>query len=192
VFDFYRASGFVYPAKLAALQPRLSAIEGTWNRLLARDSDVFRFAARYALADGRSALANAACAYESAPGSWQCQHLVSAERHEYSGTLAVLTDLIGWCHDSGADYVRAQFRPNNPGVSELFGIVAERLPRHLACLSTVDYGMTAAEAVRLSDDNDVDVGWKRGAITYFLNLDRHSHSSSGMVLRSPSTGTIKA
>jgi hypothetical protein len=176
VFRFYRGSGFLYPAKLAALEPRLPVIEETWKRLLAADRDVFRFVARRSGADGRVRLTNAACAYEYAPGTWHCQHLVSAERREYAGTLGVLSDLIGWCHDTGADHARASFRPDNPGVNRLFGVVAEGLPTRVVALSVVDYGLVPVDAVTLPyDDAGVAVrplrrGEERELIAFYSKI----------------------
>ena len=69
IFDFYRDSGFLYPAKLAALAPRQSVIEQTWRRLLAADPVLFRFFANRApdgaLAPGRPAArwAGSGCAF---------------------------------------------------------------------------------------------------------------------------------
>jgi hypothetical protein len=152
VFEFYRSSGFLYPAKLAALEPRLATIMRTWSRLLAAQPDVFHFVGRYGVHNGFRALKSTACAYQYALGTWQGQHLVSASRGDYAGTLGVLIELIEWCHDTGAAYARAHFRPSNPGVSELMGSVAERLPTHLASLSLIDYGIAAVEAIDLDDE----------------------------------------
>jgi hypothetical protein len=146
VFTFYRDSGFLYPAKLAALAPRMAALERTWQRLLADDAEVFRLFVNRAPS---GELLNAICAFEYAPGSWQGQHLVSRRRHEYLGTLAVLSDLVRWFHDAGVCHARLSFRPNNPGTNQLFGSVAQRLPAHLAHLAVVDYALVAPEAKRL-------------------------------------------
>jgi hypothetical protein len=146
VFDFYRASGFLYPGKLAALAPRLPAIEQTWRRLLAADPHVFRFVETRAV-DGE--LRNAICAFLYAPGTWQGQHLVSRHRHEYAGTLRVLSQLVQWFHDADVQYARLSFRPSNPGTNRLFGAVPERLPAHLARASIVDYALVSDGAERL-------------------------------------------
>jgi hypothetical protein len=146
VFAFYRDSGFLYPAKLAALAPRMPALERTWRRLLDDDADLFRLFANRA-PDGE--LLNAICAFEYVPGTWQGQHLVSRRRHEYLGTLGVLSDLVRWFHDAGVRHARLSFRPNNPGTNRLFGGVAQRLPAHLADLSVVDYALVAPGAERL-------------------------------------------
>jgi hypothetical protein len=146
VFDFYRVSGFLYPGKLAALAPRLPAIERTWRRLLAADPHVFRFI-HSRTADGE--LANSICAFLYAPGAWQGQHLVSRQRHEYAGTLHVLCALVQWFHDAGVEYARLSFRPSNPGTNRLFGAVPRRLPAHLAHAAVVDYAVIADGAERL-------------------------------------------
>ena len=90
VFDLYRDSGFLYAAKLEALAPVIDDIYATWKRPLAANSGVLRSVARRGLLANRVVLRNAICAYANAPRRWHAQHLVSRERGEYSGTLAVL------------------------------------------------------------------------------------------------------
>jgi hypothetical protein len=145
LFDFYGAAGFLYPAKLAALEARWPAIETTWRRLLVAE-DVFALIARRA-SDG--ALANTASAFAYAGGTWQGQHLVSRVRREYTGTLAVLIRTVEWFRDHGAAHGRISFRPNNPGTNRLFGAVVERVPCRLACISVADYGLAPLEQVSL-------------------------------------------
>jgi hypothetical protein len=58
VFEFYRRSGFLYTAKLAALESRLPAIEATWRALLAADESVFRFWVRHGREGERVVLKN--------------------------------------------------------------------------------------------------------------------------------------
>ena len=142
LFAFYRDSGFLYPGKLAAVDDRRDAVERTWRVLLGADRSVFRFISRLALAEGRPRLVNAICAFAYAPGTWQAQHLVSLQRREYTGTLALLLALSEWADDIGIEFARFSFRPNNPGTNGLFGGIAERLPSDLASLSLVDYGLT--------------------------------------------------
>jgi hypothetical protein len=147
VFAFYRESGFLYPAKLAALAPRMPAIERTWQRLLADDAELFRLFTNRA-PDGE--LRNAICAFAYAPGTWQGQHLVSRRRHERAGTLRVLTELVQWFHDAGVLHARLSFRPNNPGTNGLFGAVPQRLPSHLAHATVVDYALVTPGVERLT------------------------------------------
>jgi hypothetical protein len=145
LFEFYRRSGFLYPGTSAGLEQRLPAIEATWKRLLAADTDVFRHVSRR---HPDRSVSNSICAFRYAPGTWQAQHLVSAQRHEYVGTLTVLMALVQWFHDSGARFVRLSFRPDNRGANPLFGGVGELMPRDLVNVSVVDYGMTSVAAVR--------------------------------------------
>jgi len=156
LFEFYRRSGFLCPGKAAGLEERLPAIEGTWERLLAAGSDVFRHVSRRRPAD--LSVSNSICAFRYAPATWQAQHLVSAQRHEYVGTLTVLMALVQWFHDSGVRFVRLSFRPNNRGANRLFAGVAEVLPHDLVNVSVVDYGTNPVAAVRLPEvDADVRV-----------------------------------
>lgn len=157
LFAFYRDSGFLYPGKLAAVDDRRDAVERTWRVLLGADRSVFRFISRLALAGGRPRLVNAICAFAYAPGTWQAQHLVSLQRREYTGTLALLLALSEWGHDVGIDFARFSFRPNNPGTNALFGDIAQRLPSDLASLSLVDYGLTNLRDVDLPGGRDSPV-----------------------------------
>lgn len=144
LFEFYRAAGFLYPAKRAALEARWPAIEKTWTRLLAAHEDVFALFARRA-SDG--ALANAATAFAYAARTWQAQHLVSRVRHEYTGTLGVIVEMVEWFRDHGVGHGRISFRSNNPGTNRLFGGVVEQLPSAVACLSVADYGLAGLRQV---------------------------------------------
>jgi hypothetical protein len=147
VFELYRASGFLYSSKSAALHPHMAAIEQTYHRLLAPESRIFRFVARFGVVDDAVRIRNAISAFSYTGGTWQGQHLVSREHHEYTGTLAVLIELVQGLHDDGAPHIRLLFRPNNPGASTLFGDVARRLPTHLQALSIVDYGLVPSRAI---------------------------------------------
>ena len=157
LFAFYRDSGFLYPGKLAAVDHRRDAVERTWRVLLGADRSVFRFISRLALGEGRPRLVNAICAFAYAPGTWQAQHLVSLQRREYTGTLALLLALSEWGHDIGIEFARFSFRPNNPGTNALFGGIAERLPSDLASLSLVDYGLTNLRDIDLPGGRDCPV-----------------------------------
>ena len=147
VFDFYRAAGFLYPAKFAALGARLPAIEDTWTRLLGVGDEVFKIFTRRRLVDGEPTIKNSVCAVEHAPGTWQCQHLVSADRHEYLGTLSAFLAMAEWLErNPTAAYTRLAFRPGNRGVAALFADWQRAMPRGDASLRTFDYIATPIEA----------------------------------------------
>lgn len=98
VFELYHASGCLYPAKLTALRSQMPAIEDTWRRALEPDTRVLRIVARRGIVDSGVRLRSAITAFAYAAGTWQGQHLVSRERHEYTGTLAVLIELVEGLH----------------------------------------------------------------------------------------------
>ena len=147
VFAFYTAAGFLYPAKFAELGARLPAIEATWSRLLTSGDEVFKIFNRRRLIDGEATIKNSVCAVEHAPGTWQCQHLVSADRHEYLGTLSAFLAMAEWLerHPTAA-YTRLAFRPGNRGVAALFADWQRAMPRGDASLRTFDYIATPVEA----------------------------------------------
>jgi hypothetical protein len=75
------------------------------------------------------------CAFEYAPSCWLVQHLVSAQRHELTGTLAVCLGMASWVGRTSADAgLRFTYRDSNPGVAKLFGSFPDFLPE--ACLET--------------------------------------------------------
>jgi len=147
LFAFYGAAGFLYPAKFAEMGAQLPAIEATWMRLLAADDDVFKIFTRRRVVAGEVTIKNSVCAYEHVPGTWQCQHLVSADRHEYLGTLAAFLAMSEWLElNPAAAYTRLAFRPGNRGVAGLIAEWQRAMPRGDASLRTLDYVATPIEA----------------------------------------------
>jgi hypothetical protein len=149
VFDYYESARFLYGAKLKELEPRLESIRKTWSRLLEADRRVFRFLALRGVVDGALTPRSAICAWAYTGTTWQGQHLVTAEPHTYTGTLAVMMELIEWLHTADVPYARLLFRPTNRGVSHLFSGLTQQLPSDRACLSVVDYGTTRIDRLRL-------------------------------------------
>jgi hypothetical protein len=148
VFDFYRGSGFLYAAKLAEMRERIHAIEATWRRLIAAGDDVFKLMVRRRAVNGEPEARNSVCAFEHTPGTWQCQHLVSAERHEYTGTLTTFLAMARWLErNPAARFTRLAFRPGNAGVARLFGDWQRAMPAGDASLSTYDYLAVPLDAV---------------------------------------------
>jgi hypothetical protein len=148
IFAFYRAAGFLYPAKLAELGARMGAIEATWRRLLSAGEDVFKIFTRRRLVDGAATIKNSVCAVEHTPGTWQCQHLVSADRHEYLGTLSAFLAMSEWLErNPDAAYTRLTFRPGNRGIAGLVADWQRAMPRGDASSRTFDYIAAPAEAV---------------------------------------------
>jgi hypothetical protein len=148
LFAFYLAAGFVYPAKFAEIGDWLPAIEATWTRLLASGDEVFKIFTRRRFVDGRPAIKNTVSAVEHAPGTWQCQHLVSADRHEYLGTLSAFLAMAEWLErNPAAAYTRFAFRPGNRGVAALFADWQRAMPPGDASLRTFDYVAAPLEAV---------------------------------------------
>jgi hypothetical protein len=148
IFAFYRAAGFLYPAKFAELGERLGAIEATWTRLLSAGDAVFKLFTRRRAVAGEATIRNSVCAVEHAPGTWQCQHLVSADRHEYLGTLSAFLGMAEWLErNPAAAYTRLAYRPGNRGVAGLIAEWQRTMPRGDAALTTFDYIATPVEAV---------------------------------------------
>jgi len=148
LFELYGATRFLYPAKLAELAPRLGMVEDTWRRLLANDR-VFKVLLRRRAEGGEVVPKNAICAWRYTTETWQAQHLVSRDRHEYTGTLAALVGLSDWLAAApGCGSLRLTYRPENPGVQSLFQGTAESLGPERAALDILDYYLTPLERLR--------------------------------------------
>jgi hypothetical protein len=158
IFAFYRAAGFLYPAKLAELGARMPAVEATWMRLLASGDEVFKLFTRRRFVGGEATIKNSVCAVEHAPGTWQCQHLVSADRHEYLGTLSAFLAMAEWLErHPAAAYTRLAFRPGNRGVAALFADWARGMQPGDSSLRTFDYLTAPLDAVDASRGSTVRV-----------------------------------
>ena len=158
IFAFYRAAGFLYPAKLAELGARMPAVEATWMRLLTSGDGVFKLFTRRRYVAGEAMIKNSVCAVEHAPGTWQCQHLVSADRHEYVGTLSAFLAMAEWLErHPAAAYTRLAFRPGNRGVAALFADWARAMPSGDSSLRTFDYLAAPLDAVDASRGSTVRV-----------------------------------
>lgn len=143
VVNFYGATRFLYPAKLGVLETQFDAVRATWERLIAANDDVFKILMLRRVVDGQLVVKNSICAFEYVPGSWQIQHLVSADRHERSGTLASLIGMIDWLYGRpDVKSARWTYRPDNPGTSRLFGGLAAVLPSDRSLHSLLDYYVT--------------------------------------------------
>jgi CRP/FNR family transcriptional regulator, cyclic AMP receptor protein len=143
VVQFYGSTRFLYPAKLGMLEPRFAAVRETWERLIAANNDVFKILLLRRVVGAELVVKNSICAFRFAPDAWQVQHLVSAERHEYSATLASVIGIIDWVENATtAQCIRLSYRPDNPGTARLFDSVAEALPTHMHLRTVCDYYLT--------------------------------------------------
>jgi hypothetical protein len=197
VFELYRASGFLYPAKLAALQGDMPSIEQTWRRALAPDARMFRVVARYGTVDDAVRLRNTISAFAYAPGTWQGQHLVSRERHEFTGTLAVLIELVEGLHDEGVEHIRLSFRPDNPGTRMLFGEVPRWIASNYHSLALCDYGCVPLERLRLAVTDPADitvkpVGHEGAAAVDFYRRILHPVELASLALHDPELRQLDA
>ena len=74
------------------------------EELLAANGDVFKFVFRRQV-EGRQAVAKSSvCAFAYAPGTWQGQHLVSRDRHQFTATLSALMALSTWLSDRDEEF----------------------------------------------------------------------------------------
>jgi len=143
VIDLYSATRFLYPAKLEELEPRFAEVEKTWKSLLAANGDIFKFVFRRQVEGRRAVAKSSVCAFTYAPGTWQGQHLVSRDRHQFTATLSALSALSSWVAElPDARCVRITYRPDNPGVNQLFGGITAAIGSVDSTLRTLDYFVT--------------------------------------------------
>ena len=162
VVGFYAATRFLYPEKLEQLQPRFHAVRTTWSGLIAGNNDIAKIFVRYKPEDGRIVPKTSVCAFEYCPGTWLTQHLVSAERHEYTGTLGVVIAILDWFETQPAiDHVRLTYRPNNPGINQLFGAAADAIPVEARALAVRDHFVAPFAQLQLRGDAAADVHVER-------------------------------
>jgi CRP/FNR family transcriptional regulator, cyclic AMP receptor protein len=156
VVEFYGSTRFLYPAKLGVLESRFDAIRTTWERLISSNNEVFKILMLRRVENGQLAVKNSVSAFEYSPGCWQIQHLVSADRHERSGTLASMIGIIDWLYSrEDVKCARWSYRSDNPGVSALFGGLASTLPSDRSLLAEYSYHvlpLTEALSERVSSD----------------------------------------
>ncbi len=158
IMDFYASTRFLYPEKMGFLAANVEAVRETWARLAAADGAIFKMLMLRRVRDGQLVVKNSICAFEHSPGTWQVQHLVSSERHEYSGTLASVLGIIDWLGATGrARCIRLSYRPDNPGTAPLFDGVAGRLPPPTRLVSTCDYYLAPVRDRMESHDSARDV-----------------------------------
>jgi CRP-like cAMP-binding protein len=128
IVEFYQAARFLYPSKMQELNPRFDSLRETWARLLRGNNLVFKFLCLSKLNGTESRITNSICAFRYSPSSWQIQHLVSTDRHGYTGTLIMLLALVDWFRRTGCSrLLRFTYRPDNPGVTQLFAHYAHAL-----------------------------------------------------------------
>jgi CRP-like cAMP-binding protein len=160
LLDFYESVKFLYPAKLKELKPRFSSIEATWNNLLDANDKVFKVIIRKEISGGQVVIGSSVCAFEYAPGTWQTQHLVSASRHGFTGTLLMLLALINWFgRNTEIDIVRFTYRPDNPGVKRLFGKMSQNLGSEISRSVVYDYALST-NIDELSNDRTNTNGYR--------------------------------
>ena len=83
---------------------------------------------------------------------------MSADRHEYLGTLSAFLAMAEWLErNPAALYTRLAFRPGNRGVAALFADWRDAMPPGDASLRTFDYVATPLDAVDASRGSTVRV-----------------------------------
>jgi CRP-like cAMP-binding protein len=148
ILAFYQKARFLYPAKMQELEPRFAKVRETWEGLLRGNNDVFKILCLVKPVQGAISITNSICAFQYAPMCWQIQHLVSAERHGLTGTLLMLLGLADWFRRASfAGCHRFTYRPDNPGVTQLFAHFGDQLGQRKLHTAVFDYLMEPLDKV---------------------------------------------
>lgn len=140
--EFYREAGFLYEAKLRALAPHMAEIRRTWEALAASQGRLGRVIERRRAVGRGSRLRATLSAFFYAPGTWLAQHFVSSERGAYTDSLVALVGLATWFEQNPTiEHVRLSFRPDNPGVNQLFGGWAAAFDERARAISLHDHAV---------------------------------------------------
>jgi CRP-like cAMP-binding protein len=159
IIEFYTKARFLYPAKMQELEPRFASVRQTWEGLLRGNNEVFKIVSMLKPVEGAVAITNSICAFQYSPTSWQIQHLVSAERHGLTGTLLMILGLGDWFRRTKfAGCQRFTYRPDNPGVTQLFSHFGDQLGPQKFHTALFDYFMEPLEKVESALANFDPVG----------------------------------
>jgi hypothetical protein len=120
LWQFFKDTGFLYPAKIATLEPVLPEIERTVTALLAANGNLMHTI----VMRENGMLQGHVCALTTHSRTWSSQHLavrpLSSRRVNASGRLnSALASYVDLMPD--AEWQRMCFRPSNPFPSRVFG-----------------------------------------------------------------------
>jgi hypothetical protein len=139
IFRFFQETRFMYPAKLAALEPFMPAVRRTFTQLQSKESTVFK---SLIYREGGKTLAHGSCVrvYRR---TFVLQHLAGIT-HRLSHRPAPQVLNLGLAEYFGQstdlEYLKFFFRPDNRWPSRVFGGFARKLSdRHLSDLRTFEY-----------------------------------------------------
>jgi len=114
LFEQYRRSGFLYPAKLDRLAPVLPLIEANWKAACGANHDLMRVMVFGNPARGPF---GSIASWQSSAGSWVDQHLVAK-----GGVAAEIGCSMGWLHaEEGHKAAQFWYRPTNPFPERVLG-----------------------------------------------------------------------
>jgi hypothetical protein len=121
LWEFFIATKFLYPEKLARLAPFMDEIKRTMNALLAANGDLL---VTSILRDPHTALCGQVCALRTYQRTWSFQHLAGrllpAQRLDTAARVTLA--LIYYAElRTEIEWFKMFFRPNNPWPSRVFG-----------------------------------------------------------------------
>ncbi|GAC1345560.1 MAG: hypothetical protein NVSMB23_21860 [Myxococcales bacterium] len=182
IFRFFQETRFMYPEKLAALEPFMPEVRRTFTQLQSRESGVFK---SLIYREGGKTLAHGSCV-RVFRRTFVLQHLAGIT-HRLSRKPAPQVLNLGlaeyFAQSTDLEYLKFFFRPDNRWPSRVFGGFARKLSdRQLSDLRTFDYlgidtgiDLPEPEGVRVIEAGPGDLGI----------VERHFVASErGLLLRS--------
>jgi hypothetical protein len=139
IFRFFQETRFMYPEKLAALEPFMPAVRRTFTQLQSQESGIFK---SLIYREGGKTLAHGSCVrvYRR---TFVLQHLAGIT-HRLSRRPAPQVLNLGlaeyFAQSTDLEYLKFYFRPDNRWPSRVFGGFARKLSdRNLSDLRTSEY-----------------------------------------------------
>jgi CRP-like cAMP-binding protein len=165
IIEFYKRTRFLYPAKMQELETRFDRVRQTWQGLLRGNNEIFKLLCLMKPVEGVVSITNSICAYQYSPNCWQIQHLVSAPKLGLTGTLLALLGLGDWFRSTNyPGYHRFTYRPDNPGVTQLFSHYSQQLGSRKFHSGLFDYIMEPLEKVELAINNCQTAGFPTAVV----------------------------
>jgi hypothetical protein len=122
LFELYRRTGFLYPAKAARLLPHMDLVQDNWRRLLSADDSLLYVLTARNKDQGVASIA----VWRTTRNGWTWQHHVSDKNP--LGSRSVMLGGLAACISRGAEESHQNwFRPENRFPARVFGSMVPAL-----------------------------------------------------------------
>ena len=147
LFELYRRTGFLYPAKAARLLPYMELVRENWRRLLRAGDSLFYFLTAGGGEKGYASIA----VWRTTGRGWVSQHLVS-ENNPLGSRAVMLAASAGAMLRGLDESAQNWFRPENRFPARVFGSMVQSIGESSASVTRHMY--FALPRKRLSETNE--------------------------------------